>query len=293
MQHKNIVIIGAGNMAWHLGHQFVKAGHKVVEVYNRSKIAGEALAEELDAAFASKPEDITRTADIYIVAVSDHGIDDIILTLQLDKQIVAHTSGAVPMTGMERISLNHGIFYPLQTLTKGTHVDFKEVPIFIEGSSTRVEEELTALAKSISKSVHKLDSHKRRALHVAAVFANNFTNYLYHISSEILQKEHIDFKLLYPLMEETMAKLKTHTPMEVQTGPAKRGDYRTIGEHMNYLQGHDAYKEIYLVLSEGIMSLYKEPAEDAMGEEHWGRDFEFDENVDDYDGLPLDADDNL
>ncbi len=279
-------------MAWHLGHQFIKAGHKVVEVYNRGKIAGEALAEELDAAFASKPEEITRTADIYIVAVSDHGIDDIILTLQLDKQIVAHTSGAVPMTGMERISLNHGIFYPLQTVTKGTPVDFSEVPIFIEGSSKKVEEELTALAKTITKSVHKLDSHKRRSLHVAAVFANNFTNYLYQISSEILRKEDIDFKLLFPLMEETMAKLKTHTPLEVQTGPAKRGDYRTIGEHMNYLQGHDAYKEIYLVLSEGIMSLYKPAAEGVIGEEHWGKDFEFDEQVDDYDGLPLEDDED-
>lgn len=285
MQHKNIVIIGAGNMAWHLGHQFIKAGHKVVEVYNRGKIAGEALAEELDAAFASKPEDITRTADIYIVAVSDHGIDDIILTLQLDKQIVAHTSGAVPMTGMERISLNHGIFYPLQTVTKGTPVDFKEVPIFIEGSNAKVVEELTALAKSITNSVHKLDSHKRRALHVAAVFANNFTNYLYHISSDILRKEDMDFSLLYPLMQETLAKVKNHKPIDVQTGPAKRGDYRTVGEHLNYLQGHDAYKEIYLVLSESIMSLYKAPAEDAMGEEHWGKDFDFEENAEDYHDL--------
>ncbi len=272
-------------MAWHLGHQFIKAGHKVVEVFNRSQIAGQELAEELDAAYVSKPEEITRKADIYIVAVSDHGIDDIILTLQMDKQIVAHTSGAVPMTGMERISLNHGIFYPLQTLTKGTEVDFGQVPIFIEGSNEKVEKELTALAKTISKNVQLLDSRKRRALHVAAVFANNFTNYLYHISSDILRKEKLDFSLLYPLMQETLAKLKNHTPTEVQTGPAKRGDYRTVGEHLNYLQGHDAYREIYLVLSESIMSLYKAPAEDAMGEENWGKEFDYEEDVDDLDGL--------
>lgn len=290
MQHKNIVIIGAGNMAWHLGQQFIKAGHKIVEVYNRSKIPGQELAVELDADFVDRPENLTRKADIYIIAVSDHGIDDIILGLQMDKQIVAHTSGAVPMTGMERISLNHGIFYPLQTLTKGTPADFSVVPIFIEGANERVEQVLTELAHTISKNVQILDSRKRRALHVAAVFANNFTNYLYHISSDILRKEKLDFSLLYPLMQETLAKLKGHSPLEVQTGPAKRGDYRTVGEHLNYLQGHDAYREIYLVLSEGIMSLYKAPAEDAMGEEHWGQDFEFSEDVEDFHDLDLDED---
>jgi len=281
VQHKNIVIIGAGNMAWHLGHQFIKAGHNIVEVYNRTQIPGQELAEELDADFVDRPENITRKADVYIIAVSDHGIDDIILSLQMDKQIVAHTSGAVPMTGMERISLNHGIFYPLQTLTKGTEVDFSVVPIFVEGANEKVESVLTELAKTLSKNVQILDSRKRRALHVAAVFANNFTNYLYHISSDILRKEKLDFSLLYPLMQETLAKLKHHAPLDVQTGPAKRGDYRTIGEHLNYLQGHDAYREIYLVLSESIMSLYKAPAEDAMGEEHWGQDFEFSEGLDD------------
>ncbi len=284
------MIIGAGNMAWHLGQQFIKAGHKIVEVYNRSKIPGQELAVELDADFVDRPENLTRKADIYIIAVSDHGIDDIILGLQMDKQIVAHTSGAVPMTGMERISLNHGIFYPLQTLTKGTPADFSVVPIFIEGANERVEQVLTELAHTISKNVQILDSRKRRALHVAAVFANNFTNYLYHISSDILRKEKLDFSLLYPLMQETLAKLKGHSPLEVQTGPAKRGDYRTVGEHLNYLQGHDAYREIYLVLSEGIMSLYKAPAEDAMGEEHWGQDFEFSEDVEDFHDLDLDED---
>lgn len=279
MASKNIVLIGAGNVAWHLGHQLKNAGHRIVQVYNRTIEHGEALAEELDTAFTNKLEQVDQSADIYLLAVSDHGIDDIILGLQLPGKIVAHTSGAVPLRGMQHISKNCGIFYPLQTLTKGRMVDFKIVPMLIEASNPTVKEALTELASSISKTVDYMDSHKRRALHVAAVFVNNFTNYLYSIADDVVKRENLDFRLLNPLMQETINKLKHHKPSEVQTGPAKRGDYRTIEDHLNYLDKNDSYREVYLVLTESIMAANKPVIEEEAEPEYEDWDF-----GDDFDG---------
>lgn len=280
MNKQKIVMIGAGNVAWHLGRQLQQAGHDIVQVYNRSRLAGEELANELDCEFTNKIEDIDAFADIYLLAVSDHGIDDIILELRLPGKTVAHTSGAVPLRGMEHISENCGVFYPLQTLTKGTEVSFKEVPMLIEASNEPTEKRLTELAKSISKHVRTMDSHKRRALHVAAVFVNNFANYMYTIASDITKREEMEFSLLHPLMQETLNKLKRSTPRQVQTGPAKRNDYKTIEQHLNYLSKNEAYREIYLVLTESIMTSYKDLPETDEDDEPTGEMWDFGDRFD-------------
>lgn len=279
MERKKIVIIGAGNMAWHLAHQFAGAGHKVVQIYNRTKAAAESLANEVGADFVSSIEDITKDADIYIVAVSDHGIDDIILELRLPGKVVAHTSGAVPLKGMEHITEEAGIFYPLQTLTKGNIVDFKQIPILIESDSAKAKYELTALADTVSNKVQELDSHKRRSLHVAAVFVNNFTNYMFDIAENITEREGLNFDLLQPLMQETVNRLQKNKPADVQTGPAKRGDFKTIEQHLTYLNGSPEFKETYLVLTESIMSIYKDAK--AKNPEADEKEWDFGDNFDD------------
>lgn len=275
-----VVILGAGNVAWHLGHQLKDAGHDILQVYNRTTFKGEALAHELDAAFTNKLEDVDKDAELYLLAVSDHGIDDIILELRLPGKIVAHTSGAVPLKGLEHISENCGIFYPLQTFTKGQKVDFTHIPILIEAANDKVKTQLTELANTISKRVEYLDSHKRRALHVAAVFVNNFTNYLYGIAHDITEREELDLSLLFPLMQETLNKLKSNKPQDVQTGPAKRSDFRTIEEHLTYLANQEAYRETYLVLTESIMAMDKAAPESIGDMVSW----DFGDNFDDEHG---------
>jgi predicted short-subunit dehydrogenase-like oxidoreductase (DUF2520 family) len=281
-----IVLIGAGNMAWHLGHQFKDAGHQIVQVFNRTVENGEELAAELEADFTNRFEGINKQADVYIIAVSDHGIDDIILSLRLDNKIVAHTSGSVPMKGMEHISTQYGIFYPLQTLTKHNRISFKDVPVFVEASNATVKDTLTLLAQSIGTKVHYLSSNQRRAVHVAAVFANNFTNYLYGISHQIMDREKLPFDILLPLLQETLNKAKTNDPRDIQTGPARRGDYKTIEEHLHYLDRNESQREVYLVLTESILTQYRdkkdnEGMEDDLDLPEEDNDFDFD----DYDGF--------
>jgi len=278
----DIVIIGAGNVAWHLGHQFKAAGHNIVQVYNRGIERGEELAVELNCENTNTLDGINKNADIYILAVSDHGIDDIILGLRLEGKVVAHTSGSVPLKGMEYISAECGIFYPLQTLTRRNPVSFKGVPIFIEAANENVTRILTELAESIGGKVYYLAGNKRRAVHVAAVFANNFTNYLYGISRQIMDREKLPFDMLFPLLQETLNKIKDNDPHEIQTGPARRADYKTIEEHLKYLAHREDQREVYLVLAECILNLYKDSskvieADDKLLEELIDEDFDFDE----------------
>lgn len=253
----NIVLIGSGNVATQLGIQFQKAGHRILQVFSKTNENAEDLASRLNAKYTNKLSEITLDADIYILAVRDYAIDDVILSLRLKDKIVVHTSGAVPLTGMEHISKNCGVFYPFQTFTKESSVDFSTVPIFIEAENSAVEKTLLNLALSITKITKVVTSEQRQTLHLAAVYVNNFTNHLFHIAQVILQKDILPFELLFPLIKETVTKAGKLNPYDIQTGPARRDDWKTIDEHLHLLEEYDAFREVYLVLTESIMSTYR------------------------------------
>ncbi len=250
----DIALIGAGNVAWHLGRALQAAGHTITEVYSRTFGSASALGEELGVPAITKFDDIDIDADIYIIALKDYAIDEAILSgWKAAGRIVVHTSGTVPLLGLERISDQCGIFYPLQTFTKDVAVDMRSVPMLIEASNKEVRAVLEDLGRSICDRVEYLDSDKRKMLHIAAVFTNNFSNYLYTIAEDILGKEDLSFDLLVPLMKETVSKLQKRSPSEIQTGPATRNDLKTIDEHLQLLQKMPHYREIYLVMTESIL----------------------------------------
>lgn len=256
MKYK-IVILGSGNVATHLALNFQKAGHVVVQIFSKSLSNAEDLATRVNATYTNKLVDITTDADVYILAVKDYAIDDVILGLKLKNKVVAHTSGAVPLKGMEHISTNCGVFYPFQTFTKNVSVDMQTVPVFIEASNAHTEKILLQLAADISKISQVIKSEQRQMLHLAAVYVNNFTNHLFHIANTLLQKEKLPFEILYPLIKETVTKVGKLNPYDIQTGPARRDDWKTIDEHLHRLEKYDAFREVYLVLTESIMNTYR------------------------------------
>jgi predicted short-subunit dehydrogenase-like oxidoreductase (DUF2520 family) len=253
----NIVLIGAGNVASHLGIHLKKVGHNIEQVFSKHIDNAEELANVLDATYTNKLNEINKEADLYILSVKDYAIDDVILELRLPDKIVVHTSGAVPLLGMEHISKKCGVFYPFQTFTKESAVDFATVPIFIEASDKATEKVLLEVAQSLSKLSQVVKSEQRKALHLAAVYVNNFTNHLFHIAQTILQKEKLPFELLYPLIKETVTKAGKHKPYDIQTGPARRDDWKTIDEHLHFLDDSPEFREVYLVLTESIMAAYR------------------------------------
>ena len=225
--------MGAGNLAWHLSKEFQKKGQNILQIYNRTEKKGEALSKILQCDFTSKLENINRNADLYILCISDKSITEIANSLPIENNLVVHTSGAVHQDLIPQD--RRGVFYPLQTFSKGKEIDFMGIPFCVEANHENDKKTLIKLAKTLSLSVHEISSEERKTLHLAAVFANNFSNFMYSISEEILSENNISY----------------HSPKESQTGPAIRDDQTSIDTHMNDLNNGNYY-DIYKMLTEKL-----------------------------------------
>ncbi|NNM23453.1 MAG: DUF2520 domain-containing protein [Flavobacteriaceae bacterium] len=244
-----VVLLGYGNVGKHMFDAFSSSSKaKIVQVYNRSK---KELPSKIPQTESLK--DLCE-ADLYLIASSDDSIVSISGKIPFHDTLVVHTSGSV---AMDSISANHrrGIFYPLQTFSKDRSVDFAEIPICIEAESNSDLELLRQLGTAISNKVVEVDSSTREKLHLAAVFVNNFSNHLYHISEEILTKYGLDFDLLKPLLLETALKVQQMSPKEAQTGPARRQDSKTLEKHLHLLDD-PLYRTIYKDMTQSIQATY-------------------------------------
>lgn len=246
-----IVFIGSGNVATHLAKALSDAGNKIVQIYSRTLGNAQSLAENFSADFTDNIQDIDPSADIYIFSVKDDVIAELLSKMPHARAIWIHTAGSVPMDIFSTFTENYGVIYPLQTFSKKRKINFSEVPVFIEGSSDSVCSIVENLAKSISQNVRFLSGEKRRHLHLAAVFACNFTNHMYVLAEEIIGKENIPFDVLNPLIKETATKATEISPKEAQTGPAVRFDEQVMAKHLQLIDD-EQIKEIYKLLSKSI-----------------------------------------
>jgi len=254
-----VSFIGSGNLAWHLAPALDNAGYAVREVYSQNPNHAEALTERLYQAEVKATLDFsTSDSKIFVIAVSDDAISDIAREIILPEDaILVHTSGSQPITELQYAATPHlGVFYPLQTFSKSKKVDFKDIPIFIESHTSEAEETMMQMAKGISKEVRKIGSEDRKALHVAAVFASNFSNHMLTVAKDIMQQNSLDYDWLKPLITETINKSMHLGPDLAQTGPAKRGDLNILDSHLEFLQGDDSVAEIYKVISQHIIDTY-------------------------------------
>lgn len=247
-----IVIIGSGNVAAVLGRKFRAAGHRIIQVVGRNAKAASALAYEWDTISTNYLSAINKDADVYIIAVSDEAIDDVVRELKLPGKIVAHTAASVPKEVLKKITEHYGVFYPLQSLNKDMKT-LPDTPVFYDGSDDITKKNLQTLANSISEEkVAEAGNDERLKLHVSAVFVSNFVNHLYVLAEEYCRKEGLDFKQLLPLIEETASRIKEIAPQQAQTGPALRHDSETIHKHLDLLKNHPQLKNIYVLMTESI-----------------------------------------
>lgn len=255
----NITIIGAGNVATHLAKRLYKKQHNILQIFNRNLENAILLADKVNAEAIDNIKELNLNVDFYLIAVSDDAIKIIaekFSSILPKNKIIAHTSGATSSKVFQDYFKNYGVFYPLQTFSKERQADFEKLPMCIDGSNEQTKNKLLALANTICPNVYSIDDKQRSVLHVAAVFANNFTNYLIAISEQIIAKENIPFDLLKPLINETVAKINENTPQSMQTGPARRGDKVTLEKHQQYLDKYPDYRKIYELLSNYIQVFY-------------------------------------
>jgi predicted short-subunit dehydrogenase-like oxidoreductase (DUF2520 family) len=235
-----ISIIGSGNVATHLGAAFKNAGHRMVQVYSRDVKNAALLAYHIG---AEAIDDLGKINPDTPIAQS----------IAKYQKLTVHTAGSIALEALTSIIPTAGVFYPLQTFSKNKEVDFTAVPLCIEGASEAITKQLTELAQTISNNVYHVNSVQRKALHLAAVFACNFPNYLYGIASQLLAENDMEFAMLRPLILETAQKVQERLPADVQTGPAIRKDEHTIAAHMQMLNAHPELRELYNVLSQAII----------------------------------------
>lgn len=260
-----IDFIGAGNLAWNLAPALEQAGASVINIYSRNPINAQKLANKLYEGQVKEDLDFSETqADIIIMAVADDAIEVIAREVILsDDIIIVHTSGSIPITQLSYLATpNIGVFYPLQTFTKNIFVDFERIPLLIEAENKFTTKALTNLANMLSSHVSVISSLQRKQLHLAAVFANNFSNWMLTQSNEILKDAGLDLSILQPLMEQSIANAIHSKPENVQTGPAKRSDFEVLDMQMEMLSNNPARQELYKLISQQILDHYQNNFDD-------------------------------
>ncbi|GFZ76560.1 hypothetical protein GCM10011531_02250 [Aquaticitalea lipolytica] len=248
----SVVLLGAGNVATHLYKAFIKSKDvSVSQWYNRNLEPIQTYKNEVEVV-----DDINKLkkADVYIIAVSDDAISNLSSQLPFENRLVVHTSGSVGIYELDKKN-ERGVFYPLQTFSKDAEVDFKQVPICIEVIKKTNLKTLKSLSEALGSESHKVNTEQRKALHLAAVFVNNFTNQLYRIAHEITESKGVEFNILKPLILETAKKVQDLSPYMAQTGPAKRNDKKTIRKHLKLLENQH-HKDIYELLTTSIQKTH-------------------------------------
>lgn len=233
-----INLIGNGNVAWHLT---------------------EALAPfcEITTVNSHTLEGADPAATVTFIAVSDNAIADIAGRLGHQAGIVVHTSGATPLNILSDKLERSGVIWPLKSLTKGESTDYSKLPLFIEAKNEDDLKILKEICSRISSEVHVVNSDTRLKLHLAAVFANNFTNHLVALGQDILLQEGMDPRLLVPFVKDALDKLESGTARDMQTGPARRGDSKTMDRHLGLIKDDKMKSEVYRVISQSIIQMYK------------------------------------
>ena len=253
---KKIVIIGAGNLATHLSMALQNANFNILQIYSRTILSAQTLATQLNTKYTNHLSEINQNADLYIIAVSDTAISEVLKNKIFHNKFLLHTCGSVSIDVFRKCTNNYGVFYPLQTFTKSIKLNFKTIPICIEANTLENKTHLIYIAQKISTNIYEINSEQRKTIHLAAIFANNFTNHLFNIASQIVKEKNIPYEILTPLIEQTAKKVLNNKPSETQTGPAVRNDKKTIQEHIKMLKNYPDFQQIYKILSSNITKNY-------------------------------------
>jgi predicted short-subunit dehydrogenase-like oxidoreductase (DUF2520 family) len=252
-----IFLLGSGNVAWHLSAALSAKGCRFLGVYNRTSQHAKEIAEKLNCPVVANLEQAPKDADVYLICTSDKAIASVSALLSENDGLTVHVSGSAAIDDINKKHRRRGVMYPLQTFNKNRFVNLTNVPVFIEVGTPSDLYFLMTLARLISDVVIPLEGAQRKVLHLAAVFACNFTNFMYSLAAKIMQENGLDFQFLFPLIQETEKRIEnSDNPMLLQTGPAVRNDIETIRKHLDMLENHQDLQKMYQIITENIVHLH-------------------------------------
>ncbi len=251
----SVVVVGAGNVATHLAPALLLSGCRIVQVYSRTEESAQALALRLDCPYTTDLSQVARETDIYIVSVKDSALEDVTRQLSIHGNpdaLYLHTAGSMPMDVWKDKVRRYGVLYPMQTFSKERDVDFSTVPFFVEAVSAEDVRYLKEVTERLGSKVYVASSEQRKCLHIAAVFACNFTNHMYAICKHLLDSNGLPFESMLPLIDETARKVHELSPANAQTGPACRNDMNVIDRHLDMLKEEPELAVLYKLISRNI-----------------------------------------
>jgi predicted short-subunit dehydrogenase-like oxidoreductase (DUF2520 family) len=251
---RKIALIGAGKLASNFAFTLKKKGFTILQVYNRSRDPGMNLAGKVDSRYIDDLLELTGEADLYALAVSDSALQEISEKIRLKNQVIIHFSGTTDISILKDSSSNYGVLYPPQTFTLHQSAGFINIPLCIEANNSESEGKLSAFAATLSDKIFQVNSDQRKTIHLSAIFAGNFTNFMYSIAEELLSKNNLPMTLLEPIIEKTRANAMRKNIFNSQTGPAFREDLEILKTHLDILSENPAFKEIYRIISESIIN---------------------------------------
>lgn len=248
----DVVLIGAGNVSTVLGRSFVQAGHTIKAVWNRDVEKGKILAAELKSELVESLTALPPRADIFLLAVSDTSIAEVAGQISIEQGILVHAAGAVSKQVLAGASAQYGVLWPMKMIRTGMQM-LGPCAVIVDGNSESTLQTITKLAASISDQVSTADDEMRLQMHLVAAVTSNFTNHLYHLAADYCEKKSIPFSLFYPLIEASVAQIRTEHPENVQAGPAFRGDRATIEKHRSLLTQEPDLLKIYDQFTQSIL----------------------------------------
>lgn len=245
------VIIGSGNVAYHMAKAFSLKNIPLMQVFGRNGEELKKISGELNVPYSTEQ---LQDADLYIICVSDNSVENVSQLITKKDCLVAHTSGSLPKEILKG-AYRKASFYPLQTFSKSKELDYEKIPLFIEAENEQDKQLLFEIASKISENVMESSHEKRKYIHLTAVFACNFVNHLFAKAKEISDSQEIPFNYFLPLIDETVQKIHEIEPKAAQTGPAVRNDVRILELHEHLLKGESL--EIYKTMNHSIQKMYE------------------------------------
>jgi len=251
-----VILIGSGNIARLMGRLLLKKGHIIQQVWSRQEAHAASLAKELNAVPVTDLAHVAKTADIYIVAVTDDALPFLTAQLSVNDKLVIHTSGTAPLDILKHCSTAYGVLWPIK-MVRSSADTLSPATLFIDGNTPAVIESIRGVAALFSENITTGDDDKRARMHLAATFTTNFSNHLFHLAADFCKKEGLSFSNLYPLIESAVLQIKDHDPADLQAGPAFRGDLLAIQKHLQLLENEPQMIKIYNVTTESIVQSRK------------------------------------
>ena len=251
---QRVAIIGAGKLATNLAFSLESRGFTILQVYNRSRESGMKLAGKVSSSYIDDLRKLSHKADLYALAVSDSALFEVASRIRLRDQLVIHFSGTAPIDLLKDSSANYGVLYPPQTFTLQQSDGFLNIPLCIEANNSDSEKNLADFAAILSDKIYRVSAGQRRTIHLSAIFAGNFTNFMYSIAEDLLAGNNLPMTLLEPIIEKTKANTGRNNIFGLQTGPAMREDLDMIKTHLELLSGKPEFREIYRLISESIIN---------------------------------------